>query len=99
MNSSDGKTSAPDKNDALLKRREKLRRWRRNEERLAKVYRVIALVCLAIYLVACVIFLILGRPILILATIVPVAALSLLFRGPTLEDLAFLIWWDRGKGK
>ena len=36
---------------------------------------------------------------MILASIVPVVVLSVLFHGPSLEDLVFLIWWDRGKKK
>lgn len=101
MSSSDGNVPANKDNDMapLLKWKKKQLWWRRYEERMAKVYRVITLVCLAIYLVICVIFLIMGRPILILASIVPVVVLSVLFHGPTLEDLVFLIWWDRGKGK
>jgi Flp pilus assembly protein TadB len=74
-------------------------RKRREREQKQKKWTRVFFICFAFFFVAfCVYALAIGKPIIILASFVPVVIVWAM-GGLTSKDLLFLIWWDIGKKK
>jgi hypothetical protein len=67
------------------------------EKRFNKISRAIGFTALAIFGVACIWALIIGQPIVILASFIIVGFVGFLCGGFDIKDIVFLMWWNSGK--
>lgn len=68
----------------------------RIEKFLYKILIYMARVSLVVFLLVCLYAIVTWQPIIILASVLPVFVVKVLLGGFSLEDIAWLIWWNSG---
>jgi hypothetical protein len=79
--------------------KDKYRESIRKQARKARTHRAILIASVVLFIASGIVFIAIGKPVLILASIAPVALVMVMKGGLSLKDLAFLIWIDGSKDK